>query len=64
MSVLCCPHCQTLHIVTGPSDGACSNTECGGLMSYLDEAEAGAAIRRAYYGHDHAIGATVTAEAP
>jgi hypothetical protein len=63
MAVLSCPHCGTVHIVVGETAAdVCTRTQCRGIMDRLAEPEAGAAIRRAFYGHDHE--APATAETP
>lgn len=56
MSVLQCPHCKSVHVITGDSNSdKCTNAACGGVMAELDEPEAGAAVRGAFYGHDHGL---------
>ncbi len=64
MAVLSCPHCGSVHIVVGgePDTEVCTQIHCRGIMDRLIEPDAGAAIRKAFYAHDHE--ATVTAEAP
>lgn len=57
MAVLSCPHCGSVAIIVGGDTDfdVCPKTGCGGIIERLIEPEAGAAIRRAFYGHDHGL---------
>jgi hypothetical protein len=57
MAVLSCPHCGSVHIITDNRMEAdtCTKLGCRGIMERLAEPEAGIAIRKAFYGHDHDV---------
>jgi hypothetical protein len=76
MAVLSCPHCGTVIILVGVTEEPilagydieteiCPKFNCRRRLVRLTEPDAGAAIRKAFYGHDHAVEAvTITAEKP
>jgi hypothetical protein len=57
MAVLACPDCGTVIIAVGgdTGDDICPRYGCRGIMERLTEPEAGAAIRKAFYAHDHEL---------
>lgn len=62
MAVLACPHCGSVAILTGgdTDDDVCPRRDCRGIMARLAEPDAGAAIRKAFYGHDHELDSAIT----
>jgi hypothetical protein len=57
MAVLACPHCGSVLIIVGghPTTGLCQQGNCRGVLAQLVEPEAGTAIRKAFYAHDHGL---------